>query len=170
MRVIDAVIGTVTKVLATIAGVVLLAIMLILMANVILRPLGAPIFGIVDIVQFMMLTLIMAALAFTQSTDSHIWVDVFTSKMPTRVQRWFEGFADILTFVVAAIFAAVMLSIAIMTDPRLDGSGLITIPSVPFKVFAFVGFLGWALEALRLALHVVFDRVYRPDEPEQISI
>ncbi|MFI5627037.1 TRAP transporter small permease [Nocardioides sp. NPDC051685] len=155
MKSVEVVVRAITTALAWLAGLMMVGIMALLVANAVLRSLDKPIFGVVDLVQYMMLTLTMASLAFTQRTGSHISVDMVVEKLPGATRRLFAAAADLLTFAVALALALVMLTIAMRTSSQLDGTGLIAIPTQPFKVFVVIGFFGWALEALlRAYLHV----------------
>lgn len=169
MKFFDRFMSWYTSIMASLAGIIVIAIVLVLMANIILRPFGIPIYGIIDVVQLLLLTLIMASLGFVQSTDSHISVDLITERLPIFVRRWFELAAHVLTFLVTGLLAAVFLYVSITSNAGLDGSGLLPIPVLPFKIFTFLGFLGWGLQALRLALHFSINRNFVVKLPNEVT-
>ena len=155
MHILDGVVGAFTRTMRTVAALAVVGILALLLANVLLRPFGHPILGVIDLVQYAMLTLIMTGLGYVQSTDSHISVDIVTARFGSITQRSFELAAHLLTIVVTGTLAVVFLYIAMTTDSALDSGGLVRIPSQPFKYLVFLGFLGWAAEAVRLAAHTV---------------
>ena len=78
------------------AGAFLLAMMVLVNANVLLRPLGMPIWGVYELVGFMgSMTLSLALLKITLAR-SHMAVEVITSRLPQRINRFLSGFNRLL--------------------------------------------------------------------------
>ena len=74
----------VSKFMNVIAGVTLTFMMLITVADVILRYLGRPILGSYELVSFSGAVIMGFALPFTSWIKSHIYVDFFVLKLPKK--------------------------------------------------------------------------------------
>ena len=70
-----------------VAGVSLTAVMLITVADVLLRSLGRPIVGIYEFVAFAGAVVIGFSIPFTSWVRGHIYVDFFVGKLPSRGRR-----------------------------------------------------------------------------------
>jgi TRAP-type C4-dicarboxylate transport system permease small subunit len=69
------------------AGITLTAIMLITVADIILRYLGKPIVGIFELVAFFGAVVIGFSLPFTSWVRGHIYVDFFLIKLPKKGRK-----------------------------------------------------------------------------------
>lgn len=88
--------GSLSKWLAYGSGASLLAMMALVNANVILRPLGLPIWGAYELVGFLgSLTLSLALLKITL-TGSHMAVELITSRLSKGANRWLALFNRLL--------------------------------------------------------------------------
>jgi TRAP-type C4-dicarboxylate transport system permease small subunit len=94
--------GTFTRVLNGIAGVSLLFLMLLTVADVFLRLFGRPILGTYELVSFTGILVFGLALPFTSWGRQHIFVDFLIGMFPTRVQDAFNIATRII--VMALIF------------------------------------------------------------------
>jgi TRAP-type C4-dicarboxylate transport system permease small subunit len=95
-------VGTVAKVLNGIAGVSLLFLMLLTVADVFLRLFGRPILGTYELVSFTGILVFGLALPFTSWARQHIYVDFFIGAFPARVRDIFNVATRII--VMALIF------------------------------------------------------------------
>jgi TRAP-type C4-dicarboxylate transport system permease small subunit len=87
-----------------IAGVALVALMLLAAGNVILRLFGVPFSGTVELVGFLGVLVIGFALGETQRRKDHVVVDIVSKRYPP----WLAMAADALQLVVSAAFFALI--------------------------------------------------------------
>jgi len=74
----------------------LTGMMLMTCLDVILRGMGSPILGAVEIVGFMATIVLACALAPTQREEGHIGVDLLVRLFPERVQYWIQVVTSLL--------------------------------------------------------------------------
>jgi len=83
---VDKHMGTFCKVLAFIAGLALLAIMVVTVVNVFLRIPSSPITGAVEISSMLLAIVIAFGIGFTTVKRQHVGVSLITQRLPKRVQ------------------------------------------------------------------------------------
>lgn len=92
------------RLLAGVAAVFLCAMMLVTVADVVLRSLFAyPIFGTFDLVELFLVTLIFLGLPETFRREEHVVVDVVDHVVPPRVVALLKGLGALLTVVLLAL-------------------------------------------------------------------
>ncbi|SKA83790.1 TRAP-type C4-dicarboxylate transport system, small permease component [Paucidesulfovibrio gracilis DSM 16080] len=99
---LDALAETLAKALAILAGIFLIATMLLACANMILRAVHEPLPGTVELVGFFGAMLTAFSLGLAQRRRSHIFVGLLTPKLPRPIRRG----ADALQFLVSCAFFA----------------------------------------------------------------
>jgi len=80
-----------------IGGIALLLMIGIACANMILRPMGAPLKGAYELVGFMGALTIAFGLGYAQVTRSHIAVDVLAGRYPKRTRRIMNSISSFLS-------------------------------------------------------------------------
>lgn len=144
------------------AGLVLLAIVLVTVANVAAFTLdralafaGVDVEGLPGYEDFVRLAVSAAALMFIpwcQARRGHVAVDFFVDLMPARVQKWLDGLWLLLTALLGA-FLAYWLAVG-MLETRADHvlSRVLGWPEWPFYVPGIVSMALWSvIAALQLA-------------------
>lgn len=79
-------VGTLCRVLAFIAGLALLAIMVVTVINVFLRIPSSPITGTVEISSMLFAIVVAFGIGFTTVKHQHVEIDLVTRHLPKRVQ------------------------------------------------------------------------------------
>src|SRR3989304_1530446 len=79
-----------------IGGAALLAMIGIACANMLLRPLGAPLKGAYELVGFVGALTIAFALGYTQISHSHISVDILSTRYSKRTRKIMDAISSIL--------------------------------------------------------------------------
>lgn len=144
--------GSFTRVLNGIAGISLLFLMLLTVADVFLRFFGRPILGTYELVSFTGILVFGLALPFTSWSRQHIYVDFFIGKFPAKVQDIFNAGTRII--VMALIF---WIGWNVMKYGKgLHSSGEVSASlRMPFYPFAYVLGVCCMVECLVLVCDIV---------------
>ncbi|MFJ8234211.1 TRAP transporter small permease [Ureibacillus sp. NPDC094379] len=110
----------------------------------ILRTVGHPVIGDIELVQLAMVLLIVGSLAITEQSNSHITIGIIVDKFSPRLQAAIDCLSHILTL----LFCFLVCWVFISKMNFLQASDLLRIPFYPVKIFLIIGFIGWGLEAL----------------------
>ncbi|PIE61463.1 MAG: C4-dicarboxylate ABC transporter permease [Desulfobacterales bacterium] len=86
-----------TRILMGVGGLSLIAIMLLTVVDVGGRFFKYPLFGTVELVGFLAVISVAAALPHTYKVDGHVGVELFLRLLPLRVRLWIELFTRILS-------------------------------------------------------------------------
>jgi TRAP-type transport system small permease protein len=123
--------------------------MMLISAAVIVRALGKPILGDVELVQFAMIVIIMFGLAYTQKEEAHVSIGLLVDRLSPRMQTILDIFSLILTIVFSWLISWVFYLGAVneMTGTVIK-STLLSIPHFPFKFIIAIGLFLWGLESL----------------------
>lgn len=154
------IISFVTEVNKKIAYVTLSLMMLAVFIFSIARTLGHSLVGNIEIVQFLMVLLIVTALAFTEKEDAHISIGIIVDYFPKPVQRVIDLIAYSLLFLLCLLISWVVL---VQIDYS-QSSSLLEIPYFPFKIMIVVGYFAWGLEALRKLILTI-----RNEKPQEVQ-
>ena len=160
MNVIDSFINWATRILSYISASVLFCMMVLTTFDVITRYFfNAPIIGVVEITEFMMVSLIFLSLAFAQKLKGHVAVDILVGRFQKKRQHLF----NIFNYLVSMIF---LILIALMSGVRgfetfhdNQVSGDLGIPVYPFYFLLTIGCASMALELLKDLITSIRDRV-----------
>ena len=145
-----------TRLSATVAALALFGVTAIILADVVARAFGRPIYGTQDITTMAMVLVVFGAMALCDRRGGHVAVDIFERRLPARLNR----VLDILWALVASLIFAT-LAWAVLESARLSqmlnlSTNLIDLPKAWFQwaLAAFAGLtaLGAALRAAELAL------------------
>jgi TRAP-type C4-dicarboxylate transport system permease small subunit len=129
---------------------------IIILADVIGRAMGSPLYGSQDIVTMTMVILLFGAMALCDRQGGHIAVDLFERSYPAVLNRLIDIFSALLgTVIFVGIAYAVNESAKISTMLNLS-TNLLLIPKAWFQnglsVFALITAAGMALRAVELTL------------------
>lgn len=131
-----------SRILNTLGTVVVMALMLLIVVDVILRNLfNSPIQGSFEIVEFMMVVLVFFFFANGQIEKGNVAVDMFVRKLPTGIRR----FLNTINYFIATVFFAIV-TVQLGREcydvfSRLDVSPSLHIPKYPFILAATIGAL-----------------------------
>lgn len=148
IRRLDRIAGGLSLVLAVLAGVFLVATMLLACANMILRAAAEPIPGTVELVGFFGAVLTAFSLGFTQRKRGHIHVGLLAELLPKPLQR----ITDALHYLVSSVFFALAAEETVHWGLDLIHTGELSqtlrIPYYPFVFTAAFGCLTMAFVLL----------------------
>ena len=162
-------VDAVLSLLALLAGVVLVGVAVVIVANVIMRYVfNDPIFGAFDVIQMAMVLAIFAAMAFACRTGAHVSVDVLSNVFGQGFWRVADGIVRVLTGAMFGLLAW-RAAISAMTAARWDETtNLLHIPHAPFWWAIAVG---GALSALIYLIEgvLVWAGLRRPGDVEHVG-
>lgn len=129
---------------------------IIILADVIGRAMGSPLYGSQDMVTMTMVILLFGAMALCDRQGGHIAVDLFERSYPAVLNRFIDVFSALLgTVIFVGIAYAVNESAKISTMLNLS-TNLLLIPKAWFQnglsIFALITAAGMALRAVELTL------------------
>lgn len=144
-RRIDAGIGWMSWACSRVAIAVTLGLAALLVVNIVLRVVGTPILGVVELGGYGMLTLIMLALPYTHRREAHIRIQLLTDRLGDRSRNVVDAFAQGLTAYVA-MWIGLMALVSALDGGTLGATGLLDVPQLPFRLLVTAGFCLWGLE------------------------
>ena len=160
MDVFGKIIHKTAKILSVAAAFALIACMLLVTANVVLRTvLGRPILGTLEWVGFLTAIAIALGLAGCAAAGSHIAIDFVVEKLRPGARRIIAGAA---TLVSAGFIGALTWFIFIYADKLARSGEVSPTTQVPFYLFVYV--VGAGFLALLFVLAVSFVKVLRGAE------
>jgi TRAP-type C4-dicarboxylate transport system permease small subunit len=114
-------------------------VMMIIVANVIVRTFGGILAGTYDLIEITIVVCIAFALASTEKNKRHTVVDMLTIHLPKKLQLHIENFNNLISFI---FWGAIAISSAIITyEKALKGeyTDLLRISLIPFRTFWVIG-------------------------------
>lgn len=137
------VIQFITNINKWVSYITIVSMMLAVTYFSILRIVGHPVIGDIELVQFSMVLLIMGSLAITEQSNSHISIGIIVDKFPPRLQAAIDCISQLLTLLLCFLVCWVFIS----RMNFMQSSDLLRIPFYPVKIFLIIGFIGWGLES-----------------------
>jgi len=139
-----------TTLLKWIGAVSITAMMLLTCADVVMRALGRPIWGAVEIVGFLATTALACAMPYTHVMRGHAAVDMLVRRLSARTQ----GLVDFITALMSAILFILIAwqSVAYASAMRRAGEVSMTLE---FPTYVFIYYVG--LTFVVLSLTVLLD-------------
>lgn len=140
METFEKVIDYLVRILRIIGGICLVAMMALTCVDVVLRAFGHPIFGSMDIVQFLAVGVLAAAMPYTQVQRGHVGVSLLVDRMSERGR----AVVDLITHLVSlAVFGIVSWEMCLYASELWDKgevSMTIQVPKHPFLYLVAVCF------------------------------
>jgi TRAP-type C4-dicarboxylate transport system permease small subunit len=101
----EAIIQSLSRVCDKIARGAVVAMMLIVVANISLRPIWRPIYGTYDVVMLLCSVVVAFALGHCAIQGGHVFVELFVQRLPPRAQAIINSITGILGFSLFAMIA-----------------------------------------------------------------
>lgn len=148
---------------AFIAGIVLVALMLLTTADVGGRYfLDHPITGVFDITHFAVLVMVFLGLAYCGFQNGHVAIDIFYNRLKPGAARILNKFINLAGAVFFGLIAWRTMVQSVDVKEFNEASQLVLIPFYPFYyVLAF----GAALFAVVMVLRIFYPAPEKPDKP-----
>ncbi len=148
----ERIINLLSKYCDWIAQAATMAMMLLVVANIVGRPLGASIFGTLDYVGFINAVLVAFALAYCAIHKGHIQVEMLAQHFTERTMT----IVDIITNVLSlGIFAVVTWQCFLLAVDKLVGNEVSITALVPFHYYIFAMTFGIALLCFVILINLI---------------
>jgi TRAP-type C4-dicarboxylate transport system permease small subunit len=149
MKHLELLVNALNKISMILAGIAVLALMVLATGNVVFRIFHIPYRGAYEIVSFLGALVIAGALGYTQQRKNHIVVDILTEKFPKKVHR----FLDIINYGITLVFFGIMAWQTYLFGMKIWESHEVSETlKVIFHPFIFGVSIGFALLSLNLFL------------------
>jgi TRAP-type C4-dicarboxylate transport system permease small subunit len=132
MEALEKISSGLNKWFAYLGGVALLTMTAIACANMVLRPLGAPLKGAYELVGFFGALTVALPLGYAQITRSHIAVDILATRYSKRTQRVMNAISSFLCMIFFALVAWQVTVFATTIWKRGETSETLRIIYYPF--------------------------------------
>jgi TRAP-type C4-dicarboxylate transport system permease small subunit len=135
------IIGNISHKLAYVAAALILAMMMLTVADVFLRYFfNAPINGTYEITELMMVLVFAPTLAWTAMRGANVRVDLLVGRFPNRVQGAFDSATCLLSLFVTGVITWFTVPQAMFVYRIKTVSDQLEIPFYPFFIVIAVGF------------------------------
>lgn len=145
-------------IMTILAGVSVMALMLLAAGNVIMRLFGAPFRGTYEMVGFLGAITAAFALGYTQIRKEHVMVDLFSRKYPPRLKRVIDAISYLLTMIFTILIAYAIFASGTILKQKEEVSETLKIIYYPFVYAVALGFAAMALTLLIDFLGTIFRR------------
>lgn len=148
--------GVPGTILAGLGALTLFAQMCLITADVVGRYLfNAPITGVYEITEFMILTIIFSFLGATQAAKRHVHVDLLVNRLPERM-KWIVAVVNhAICFLLMALMTWMAFQRALDLYRAGEASPNLGVPEYPFVLFLMLGAAVMCIEYLRDLLRLV---------------
>ena len=144
MKYLDMINNFFNKIMMFLAGVAVLALMLLATGNVVMRVFHMPFRGTYEIVSFLGAVVIAFALGYTQKRRDHIVVDILTDKFPDIAKETIDKVAYIAMTI---FFTIVAWQLYVWGMKIMEGDEVSETLKVIFHPYIFMTSAGFALLA-----------------------
>ena len=140
MKYLDTFYNFLNKILITLSGIAVMALMLLATGNVALRIIGVPFRGAYEIVSFLGAVVIAFALGTTQKTKSNIVVDILTERYSKELRIVVDKIADLVIMIFFGIACWQIYVWGIRIYESREVSETLKLPFYPFVFAVAIGF------------------------------
>ncbi len=130
----------------------MVAMMVLVNANVILRPFGKPIWGTYELVGFLGSLVLSLALIQTTYNQGHMVVEVLTRRLPPRIRLFIKRGNNLITMIVMGLISWQSLRYGMRV---LDSGEVSATLRLPFYPFLYAIGLSFGLAALVLLVNFI---------------
>jgi len=131
-------------------AVFLVAVMLIICANVIFRIFGRVIPGTYDLIEIMIVVVAGFALSDTEIHHRQTNVDMVTIHLPKKIRLWLENACNLIGWVYWAVIAWASVGITIDKAAKGEATDLLKISVIPFRVV-------WVFGLILICLVIIYN-------------
>ncbi len=151
--------GRISTALAYVGACSLFGIMCLTTADVAGRYLfNAPITGVFELTEFMVLVLIFSFLAYTQHSKGHVAVDLLVSLFPKKIQRSIALFNHSICLILMCLITYMGFRRALELVEFREASPNLAVPIYPFVLFLVLGCVAMSLEYVRDLLRILGEK------------
>jgi len=156
--------GRISSALAYVGAFSLFGIMVLTTADVAGRYLfNAPITGVFELTEFMVLILIFSFLAYTQSGKGHVSVDLLVAHFPKKIRNSIALLNHTLCLVLMGLITYMGFERALELVEYQEASPNLGVPIYPFVFYLVLGCAVMCIEYIRDLLRLFVEREGRVD-------
>ncbi len=160
LKTIFKIIDGVNKLFVNAAALVLFGMMLMTSLDVVGRYLfNAPLTGVFELTEFMMVCVVFLAMAYTQAGKGHVAVDLVVNRFPEKIRESISVINYLISFLVMALIAWKSVERGFEVMRAGECSGTLGIPVHPFVFIVALGAGGMCLELLKNAVTELMEMV-----------
>jgi TRAP-type C4-dicarboxylate transport system permease small subunit len=142
--------GVLSALLGYLGSFVILVMMCLTTADVVGRYIfNAPILGLFELTEFMMLVIVFSFLAYSQSHKSHICVDLFFNFLPEKLKFYIDLFNHVVCLALMVLITWMGVEKALEMREVREISPNLGIPVYPFVFFVVLGCVVMCIEYIR---------------------
>ncbi|MFO7987180.1 MAG: TRAP transporter small permease [Desulfatiglandaceae bacterium] len=119
---------------------------------------NAPILGVFELTEFMILILIFSFLAYTQSKKTHVSVDLLVALFPKKIQIYIAVFNHTLCLILMGLITYMGFVRVLELVEFGEASPNLGIPLYPFVFFLVLGSVAMCIEYIRNLLRLFVER------------
>ena len=151
--------GRISTALAYVGAFSLFGIMCLTTADVVGRYLfNAPITGVFELTEFMVLILIFSFLAYTQFSKGHVSVDLLVIHFPKKIRKAIALFNHSLCLLLMILITYMGFERALEMHEFREASPNLGVPIYPFVFYLVLGCLVMCIEYARDVLRICFEK------------
>ena len=139
IRRINKVVTKISKLVSSASAGMLVAVIIIVVTNVIYRSFGSGIVGAYDVTIVTITVVYSLALAFCESNDGHVYLDMFFDKMPKKVQKVVFCVMYSISLVIFIMVTVGIWQHAMTLHRNGEVTSTIHIPFTPFVLLISIG-------------------------------
>lgn len=141
MKELDKFIGRVTSGFSVLAQIALAGVMFLIVGNIILRRLAAPIPGTVELVEISGSVILGAGIAYCLYSGGHIFVDVLVQRLSLKTQALTDFFTNLMMFILNLILSWQIIVYGMRMKERGFVTGQLGFPIAPAVYIVGFGFI-----------------------------
>ena len=136
-----------SRFLSYIGNAAIAAMMLLTAADVCGRYFfNAPVLGAYEITEYLMMIMVFSFLAFAQSQNAHISVDIVFDRLPPKVRFALERLNHLICLVMLGLVTYMGVHRVLDIIKSGASSTLLKIPDYPFAIFMVIGCAAFCIE------------------------
>ncbi|HUT67207.1 MAG TPA: TRAP transporter small permease [Dehalococcoidales bacterium] len=136
---------------AFLSGAFLTGMMLLIMANVIIRLFGGVVLGSYELTELMVVVVVSFALVYAMLEKGHVVVNILVDRFPRRVRLAFEALTHAISLGIWAVIAWASYNVLVERWLK-EQSEMLSVPYSPFRLVFLLGVIFLCLVLLTGAL------------------
>jgi TRAP-type transport system small permease protein len=151
--------GRLSRVFAYAGATALFFMVLLTTTDVVGRYLfNAPITGVFEITEFLVLMVIFSFIGYTQSQKNHIAVDLVFNLFPKKAQHYIELINHLVCLLLMGLIVWMGLITAMDLKEAMEKSPNLAIPTYPFAYFMVAGCVLLCIEYVRSLIQLYLNK------------
>ena len=149
MNFFDKIVAGLSLRISQVGQIALVAVMLLIAGNVIIRAIWRPVPGTVEMVELLGAIIVGLGVAYCQQVKSHIFVSVLVNRFSKRTQAIIDTATNFLAIIFSSLLAWRVIIYGLRMWDRGYATGHLGIPVYPFIFIVGIGFAMFVLVLVR---------------------